>query len=201
MGKKCSLHRSRMFLLYKKISEAPGQSSPCVSLARTGSRGHQQLTEGEQDSHDWLRPFTIHPLGLNTLSLKQNWGPFNKEVGGNGYGACLPHQGVQAFRARRKGENPGLHGHMAFLQGRGAMKSFYAPKKQMESARKSPGSLSRRACLQRFLWQSFEQDEVVKSCQIWKRGVTVATARAHSVVPRVENRMASLPNSVGGDAN
>lgn len=29
----------------------------------------------------------------------------------------------------------------------------------------------------------------------------MATARANSVVPGVENRVASLPNSVGGDAN
>lgn len=174
MGKKMLPSQISMFLLYKEISEAPGQSSPCVSLFRIGSHGHLQLTGGEQDSHDWLRPFIIHPLGLNTLSLEQNWGPFNKEIGGNGYGACLPHQGVQAFRARRKGENPGLHGHAAFIQGRGAMKSFHVPEKQKrraeESAKKSPGRLSRRACLQRFMWQSFEQDEVVKSCQIWKRG-------------------------------
>lgn len=139
MGKKCSLHRSLMFLLYQKISEAPGQSSPCVSLARTGSHGHQQLTEGEQDSHDWLRPFMIHPLGLNTLSLKQNWGPFNKEVGGNGYGACLPHQGVQAFRARRKEENSGLHGHGIPIGKRGD-EEFLCPKEtEEESQRRAPG--------------------------------------------------------------
>lgn len=38
-----------------------------------------------------------------------------------------------------------------------------------KESEESPERLSRMACLQ-FLWQSFEQDEAVKSCQIWKRG-------------------------------
>lgn len=55
--------------------------------------------------------------------------------------------------------------------------------------------------LQWFMLKSFEQDEPVKSCQIQQRGGTVATARADSVVPRAEKRMASLSYAVGGNAS
>lgn len=69
------------------VQENPRSSRAKFPLGLTGQNRVTQAPvahERGQDSPDWLRSFMIHPLRLDTLGLEQNWGPFNKEVGGNG---------------------------------------------------------------------------------------------------------------------
>ena len=69
-----------IFWSERKIPEFPRRSF-CVSLARIRSHGHLELKEQEEKSHDWLRLFMTHPLGIDTWSLEQNGGPVSEEEG------------------------------------------------------------------------------------------------------------------------